>query len=230
MNDVLGRAIADFYNQHSSNRLWIHNQYGRKEEMPVTTYFRSGEEMPQLELVALQHCTGKVLDIGAGAGSHTLELQDKGIDVTALEISEKAVAVMKQRGVGKIVREDVFLFTGERFDTLLLLMNGIGLTGNVNRLRHFLQLAKELLLPSGMLLFDSSDVAYLYHYHIPKMDHYYGEIKYRYEYKKQKSEWFTWLYIDQTTLTQVAEEEGWNTEVLFADEYDQYLARLTRLP
>ncbi|MDQ6812536.1 MAG: class I SAM-dependent methyltransferase [Bacteroidota bacterium] len=228
MNDVLGQAIADFYNQQLCSKLWIHNKYGRKEEMPVTTYFRSAEEMPELELIALQHCTGRVLDIGAGAGSHTLELQDKGVDVTALEISEKAAAVMEQRGVKNIVKQDIFLFEGERSDTLLLLMNGIGLTGNLARLREFLQLAKKLVVQSGIILLDSSDVAYLYNDHIPQMDHYYGEIKYRYEYKKQKTEWFTWLYIDQNTLAKIAGEEGWELEILWVDEYDQYLAKLTR--
>src|SRR5215218_4355652 len=106
MNDVLGQAISDFYNKQPLSRLWIHNKYGKKEEMPIATYFRGASEMPDLELIALQACSGKVLDIGAGAGSHALELQDKGFDVTALEISAKAAEVMKQRGVQKIVQQD----------------------------------------------------------------------------------------------------------------------------
>jgi SAM-dependent methyltransferase len=228
MNDVLGWAISDFHNKQSPGKLWIHNKYGRKEEMPVATFFRGALEMPDLELIALQNSTGKVLDVGAGAGSHALLLQDKSIDVTALEISEKAAAVMKQRGVEKVVQEDIFTFESDRFDTLLLLMNGIGLTENLSRLRQFLIHAKGLLQPSGQLILDSSDVAYLYENNIPDIDHYYGEIMYQYEYKKQKSDWFTWLYIDQKTLTKTAAEEGWNTEILFVDEFDQYLAKLTR--
>lgn len=226
MNDVLGQAIWDFYNKQPSGKLWIHNKYGKKEEMPIATYFRGSADMPDLESIALQNCTGKVLDIGAGAGSHALLLQEKGIDVTALEISEKAAAVMKLRGVEKIVQKDIFSFHAAAFDTLLLLMNGIGLTGNISGLKQFLQHARKLLHPSGQLIFDSSDVAYLYDDNIPEMDHYYGEIRYRYEYKKQKTEWFTWLYVDQQTLTKIASDEGWNTEILFMDEYDQYLARL----
>lgn len=227
MNDVLGQAISDYYHKQPVGKLWIHNKYGKKEEMPLATYFRSAEEMPDLELNALQNCTGKVLDIGAGAGSHALELQDKGFDVTALEISEKAVEVMKLRGVGKIVQQDIFTFETGRFDTLLLLMNGIGLTGNTSRLKQFLQHAKSLLQPSGQLIFDSSDVAYLYDGNIAEMENYYGEIMYRYEYKKQKTDWFTWLYIDQRTLAEIAKEAGWKTDILFEDEFDQYLARLT---
>lgn len=226
MSDLLGEALYDYYTKKPLSKLWIHNKYGKKEEMPVKTYFRNTQQMPDLELIAMQNCAGKVLDIGAGAGSHVLALQEKGTDVTAIEISDKAVEVMKLRGVKKIVAGDFFLFQINRFDTLLLLMNGIGLTGDLSGLKAFLQHAKKLLQPAGQLLFDSSDVAYLYDNKIPAMDHYYGEIKYCYEYKKQKTDWFTWLYIDKKTLTKLADDEGWKTEIIFEDEYDQYLAKL----
>ena len=227
MKDVLGLAIWDYYFEASPKKLWIHNTYGPKEEMPVAVYFRVIQDMPPLELRALQQCKGAVLDIGAGAGSHALLLQQKGMKVTALEISPKAVEVMKARGVINILNEDIFQYKGGYFDTLLLLMNGIGLTGTLEKLHSFLQHAKTLLNKKGQLLFDSSNIAYLYEGNLPDGENYYGEILYQYEYKKQKSEWFKWLYIDKRTLQQIAIAEGWETEILFEDEYDQYLARLT---
>lgn len=227
MIDIPGQAIYDYYQNKRTGKLWIHNKYGPKEEMPVSIYFRGPNTMPELELMALQLCKGKVLDIGAGAGSHTLLLQQTGLDVTALELSSKACEVMKLRGVKNIVREDVFVYEAEKFDTLLLLMNGIGLTGNLNGLMKFLQHSKKLITPGGQLIFDSSDVAYLYEGKIPTEDKYYGEIMYQYEYKKQKTDWFSWLYIDSKKLTEIATLEGWKTDVLYKDEYDQYLAKLT---
>ena len=226
MNDVLGQALFDYYTKAAPGKLWIHNTYGPKEEMPVYIYFRKQDDMPQLEQVALQNCKGKVLDIGAGAGSHVLALQQKGIDVTALEISPKAAEVMEMRGVASIVEQDIFQFETGGFDTLLLLMNGIGLTGTIGGLRTFLQHVKKLLNSGGQLIFDSSDVAYLYNGKPPQMNHYYGEITYMYEFKKQKTDWFSWLYIDKRKLAQIAGEEGWETEILFKDEFGQYLARL----
>jgi SAM-dependent methyltransferase len=226
MKDITGNAIFDHYHKTSRSRLWIHNTYGPREEMPVGVYLRDQGNMPPLELIALQQCKGKVLDIGAGAGSHALLLQARGMDVTALEISPKAAEVMQLRGVRKVIVKDIFRFKGQKFDTLLLLMNGIGLTGTVANLQHFLTHAKSLLNKGGQIVFDSSDVSYLYKGNIPQVGNYYGEILYRYEYKKEMSEWFTWLYIDRKRLKEIAKHEGWITEVISEDEYGQYLAML----
>jgi len=227
MKDILGSAIMDYYNYERNHTLWVHDHHGPKVEMPVSTYFRREEQMPALELKALSLCKGKILDIGAGAGSHTLALEDREMDVTALDISPQAVEVMEMRGVTKFTQQDIFKFSGEKFDTLLLLMNGIGLVGNIENLRRFLQHCKSLLNPGGQMIFDSSDVAYLYEDGIPAMDHYYGEIECRYEYRKQKTDWFSWLYIDRNTLQLIAQDEGWDMEFIMEDESGQYLVRLS---
>lgn len=227
MKDVLGQAILDFHNGQVKGKLWVNNQYGPREEMLLKTYFREANAMPELEWVALQNCRGRILDIGAGAGSHALLLQKMGCDITALELSPKSAAVMQSRGVGKIINGDFFTVDIQQpvFDTLLLLMNGIGLAGTVDGLRVFFQRARTLLRPGGQLLFDSSDIAYLYKGKTRPAGRYYGQIDYQYEYNRQKSDWFNWLFIDRKTLAKVASEEGWSTEILFEDGQDQYLAR-----
>lgn len=226
MKDVLGQALQDHYHSVQTGKLWIHNKYGPKEEMPVSVYFRKEEQMPELELAALELCRGRVLDIGAAAGSHALYLQKKGLDVTALDISPGAAAVMHARGIANVLQQDIFAVESGSYDTLLLLMNGIGLAGTVEGLRHLLQHIKKLIAPGGQMLFDSSDIAYLYEGELPETP-YYGEIAYQYEYRKEKTDWFKWLYIDRVLLESVATEEGWKVELLFEDEYDQYITRLT---
>ncbi len=183
--------------------------------------------MPPLELKALEICTGSILDIGAGAGSHALCLQQNKHTVTALEISPLASEVMKARGVKNIITADVNTFTGSKFDSLLLMMNGIGLTANLDGLSIFFEHAKTLLKPGGQLIFDSSNVAYLYKNAIRPITKYYGMIDFRYEYKRQKTAWFTWLYVDMKKLQKIAAAAGWLTEIIFTDDHDQYLARLT---
>jgi SAM-dependent methyltransferase len=226
MNDALGKAIYDYHHQKSPGILWIHNRYGPKEEMPVAAYFREEDDMPDLEWHALNECRGKVLDIGAGAGSHALELQNRGYDVTALDISGLAVQVMQERGVKDAVANNIFAYTDQQFDTLLLLMNGIGLAGNLANLERLLKHFKTLLCDGGQLLFDSSDITYLYDGKMPE-EGYYGEILYQYEYQNQKTEWFEWLYVDEETLLKAAQTTGWDVEILYEDEFKQYLARLT---
>lgn len=224
--DIFGEALQDQFIKGTTETLWLHNSYDAPEEMPVDIFFRGPEEMPEIELKALALCRGGVLDAGAGAGSHALWLQQQKIEVTALDISEKATAIMKQRGVKQVLQQDLFSLKGQQFDTLLLLMNGIGLTGSIAGLQDFLQWSKSLLKKDGQLLFDSSDIAYLYQDIDFPQNKYYGEVAYQYEYKQQKGKWFNWLYVDQAMLLKLAKEAGWQCEIVLEDEYDQYLAQL----
>ncbi|MDQ3289665.1 MAG: class I SAM-dependent methyltransferase, partial [Bacteroidota bacterium] len=182
--DVFGEALRDFYTDNFTQKLILHTSYGEPEEMPLDIFFRDEEEMSEVELEALNCCYGKVLDIGAGVGSHALALQELDLDVTALEISPLAAEIMQQRGVKKIINQNIFSYSGDTYDTLLLLMNGIGLVGDIAGLRQFLQHAKKLLNPNGQLVFDSSDITYLYEGNLPTGEKYYGEIAYQYEYRQ----------------------------------------------
>ncbi|MGI4750191.1 MAG: class I SAM-dependent methyltransferase [Janthinobacterium lividum] len=225
--DIYGQALQDYYNHQPPEKLWLNNSYGEPEEMPIEVFFRGEAEMPEAERLALSLCRGKILDIGAGVGSHALVLQQRGLEVTALKISSGATTIMQNRGVKTVLQQDIFQYKTEKFDTLLLLMNGIGLTQNLTGLNCFLQHAKQLLLPGGQLLFDSSDISYLYEdLPLPKSN-YYGEISYQYEYKNQLGDWFNWLYIDPETLKKHTANLGWICELIYEDDMDLYLAKLT---
>lgn len=224
--DVFGNALLDFYKTSKTDILWLHNSYDEPEEMPVEIFFRTKEEMPELELKALRLCKGKVLDVGAGVGSHSLLLQHSGVDVTAIDTCEEAVQIMKQRGVKNAVVQNIFSVT-TKYDTLLFLMNGIGLTGTLAGFTDFLQQAKKIINDDGQLIFDSSDISYLYEYLPKPTNKYFGEVNYCYEYKKQKGNWFNWLYIDKQTLINLCQQSGWKCEIVFDDGEDQYLAKLT---
>jgi len=224
--DVFGKALTDIYRTGEADTLWLHNSYGEPEEMPLEFFFRDDEDMPVLELQALHMCTGKVLDIGAGVGSHALLLQAFNIDVTAIDISEAAVNIMKDRGVKKAQVHDIFTYQ-EKFDTILMLMNGIGLTGTLPGFKDFLSRIKSLLNPGGQVIFDSSDIAYLYEDMPKPQNQYYGEVSYQYEYKGEKGNWFNWIYVDEETIKSIAKETGWDCEIIFDDGEDQYLVKLT---
>lgn len=225
--DVFGEALKDQFIKPPADILWVHNSYDEPEEMPVDIYFRNESEMPELELRALELCKGKVLDVGAGVGSHALVLQKRGFDVTGMDISAAAVTIMRQRGLKKAIEGNILKYKGEKYDTLLFMMNGIGLTGSLAGLKTFLGQVKALLNPGGQLVFDSSDLLYLYEEVAFPFKGYYGEVSFRYEYKSIRGNWFKWVYVDQKTLRDIAGETGWDASIVFEDEHDQYLARLT---
>ena len=227
--DIYGTVLKDCYNGKKDIALLLHNHYGEAEDYPIEMFFRDESEMPDAETIALNLCKGKVLDLGAGTGNHALALQNKGFDVTAIDISEGACEIMRTRGVKNVVCAYVFNYKEQKFDTLLLMMNGIGFVGYIDDLKIFLNFAKTILNPSGQILFDSSDVSYLYEDLDRSADPYYGETDYQYEYNGVKGEWFAWLYIDEYEMKKVALECGWELQVVYQNLNDNYLGRLTML-
>lgn len=191
-------------------------------------FFRYQLFFPDLENLALWHCGATVLDIGAGCGAHALALQDDGTSVTALEISPGACRVMRDRGVTRVVQGDIYQFAGEEYDTLLLLMNGVGLAGTLVNLPAFLTRLKSLLKPGGQILMDSCDVSYLYKQQELPQNRYYGELSYCYHYQGEISAPFHWLFVDQHTLGQKAVQVGLKFQVIFQED-NQFLARLSKL-
>ena len=229
IKDIYGNFLKDYYAGNKDIQVLLHNHYGPAEDMPVEIFFRKEEYIPDIEVFALNLCKGKILDIGAGTGGHCLLLQKFGFDVTAIEISAGACEVMKMRGVEKIINQDLMTFEGQKFDTLLLMMNGIGFCQYEDNLVPFLNHAKKLLKPNGQIIFDSSDVAYLYDDEPPEEGSYYGEVDYQYEYNGDKGEWFSWLYADAKLMARVAKKCGYKMQVVFEDDDEHYLGILTMI-
>lgn len=229
MKDIFGEALLDFHHACFQPPLLLHNEYGPPEEIPVETYFREADDYSELEIFALECVKGRILDIGAAAGRHALHLQSKNFDVTAMDISENCGELMRLRGIEKIVIEDVMHFRAGLFDTGIMLMNGIGLAGDLQQLRKLLLHLKNLVEHAGQILLDSTDISYLYEESTVPEHKYYGELTFFYEYKGIVDQSFNWLYIDQDTLTRAALDCGWQCQVIFEDETDAYLARLTHI-
>lgn len=228
--DPIGKAIQDYARYRKPADIIVSSDICEDDIIPVEVLFRRFEEMPELEQKALNECNGKILDVGAGAGSHALYLSDLGMDVTALDISYGAVEYMKATGL-KAVNEDFFSYTGKKYDTILLLMNGIGIAGTLANLKRTLEHAKTLLNPGGSILCDSSDIKYLYEDEdgalwVNLNADYYGNFRFQMKYKKETGTWFDWLYVDFDNLFQTAKEVGFKTLRLY-DKDDHYLAKMT---
>lgn len=227
---MLGQAWFDYWQRDRAFPLHLHTSYcSATEEMPVGYFFRDANSFPLIEQYALSICRGHVLDVGAGVGAHAVFLQENQVSVTTLEVSPTGARIQRERGIQKVVLADYRTYTGGGYDTVLLLMNGIGVVGTLSELPGFLRQADQWLQPDGQLIVDSSDIAYLYEDEPLPTGYYYGEVRYQYEYRGQRGAWFPWLYVDFETLDQVAHSSGWSAQLVFQDENGHYLARMTRL-
>ncbi len=231
--DPMGRAIADYWKNKKAGRLRVFSPMFEEDEIPLTTLFRKYKAMPEIERKALDMAKGRVLDVGAGSGCHSLVLQEKGIDVTAIDISPLSVETMKERGVKKVIEQDFFTLEEQQYDTILMLMNGIGIVGTLDRLPEFFQVLDKILAPGGQVLCDSSDISYVFEgedgmIDIPEDMGYYGEHSFQMQYKDTIGEPFDWLYIDADTLRQRADRCGYVVEVVAKGDHYDYLARITK--
>jgi len=233
----MGTALIEYLNGNHDENITVKSDISEDDIIPVDYLFRNFDEMPDIEQKALLLSKGRILDIGAGSGSHSLYLQNKGLDVTALDISENACVCCSQRGIRNVVNNDILSYLpDEKFDTLLLMMNGIGFTGTLTGLNTFLLKAKQLLNPGGQILLDSSDIKYMFEdedeemikeiFHSPDAP-YYGEVTYVMEYKHITGEPFKWLFVDPDTLKNRSEKHGFKFSLLNNGESHDYLARLT---
>ncbi|MBN8643428.1 MAG: class I SAM-dependent methyltransferase [Flavobacteriales bacterium] len=232
MKDLFGRAILDYQTNNEPQDLITETNISEADEMSVAYLFRSLKEMPKLEQKALQLSKGKILDVGCGAGSHSLYLQEKGFDVTSIDISENAIQACQLRGLKKARVQNLLDIHNETFDTILLLMNGTGIFETLAQTSIYLQKLKSLLNPNGQILIDSSDIIYMFDEEedgskwIP-VDGYYGELTFTVSYKNQTEEPFPWLYLDYNTLQNAAHANGLNCELITEGEHFDYLAQLS---
>ena len=232
MKDLMGRAIWDYFYQENPEDLQTETSISELDDLPVSYLFRTYKEMNALEQKALDLSLGKVLDVGAGAGSHALYLQnDKKLKVTALDISPRSIEICKARGLENAVCEDFLKFSGDKFDTILLLMNGTGIFQNLAKIDQYLQKLKTLVAENGQILIDSTDILYMYDQDedggvlVPATG-YYGELDYYLHYKGDSEEPMKWLYLDFNTLKNAAQANGFKIQKVLQLE-DSYLARLT---
>ena len=228
----MGRAIADYWKTKKASKLRVFSPMFEEDEIPLTTLFRSYNSMSEIERKALDMAKGKVFDVGAGSGCHSLDLQERGVDVTAIDISPLSVETMKERGVKKVLEQDFFTLKGQ-YDTILMLMNGIGIVGTLERLPKFFKQLDKILASGGQVLCDSSDISYVFEtedgiIELPDDMSYYGEHSFQMQYKDTIGEPFNWLYIDTDTLKEKAWRNGYAVEVVTEGEHYDYLARITK--
>lgn len=231
MKDLFGKALMDYQNGNYTENLITSTSISDEDELPLPYLFRSYKDMPKLEQKALQLAKGTILDVGCGAGSHSLYLQEKGLEVKAIDTSKGAVEVSKLRGVKNVELKNILDETGT-FDTILLLMNGTGIFQEMSQVSKYLKHLKSLLKPNGQILIDSSDIKYMYEDDDGGVWQdmnatYYGELDYFLSYKGEKEAPMKWLYLDFKTFKQECASVGLQCKLVMEGSHYDYLAQLT---
>ncbi|WP_452600259.1 class I SAM-dependent methyltransferase [Pontimicrobium sp. MEBiC01747] len=231
MKDIFGTALLDYQNGNYTEDIITSTSISDEDILPLDYLFRAYSEMPKLEQRALKLVKGSILDVGAGAGSHSLYLQNNGFSVKAIDSSKGAIEVCKLRGVQQAELRPLLEETST-FDTILLLMNGTGIFQSLLELPNYLMHLKSLLNSNGQILIDSSDIKYMYldddggYWHDANAN-YYGELDYFLSYKQEKEIPLKWLYLDFNTLAIACASVGLNCEKVLDGEHYDYLAKLS---
>lgn len=230
-SDLLGKAILDAHRGKMGQevKVWMN---GRKEEgYDPEVFLRSYAQMKGWERQALKLCKGSILDVGAGAGVHSLVLQKRGLDVTAVELSPACCQVMKEKGVQRVVNDSVFNIKGIEYNTILLMMNGLGMAGTEQETLKLFKHLKRLLAKGGQIIGDSTDILYAQMNAMANYDAngiFYGQVEFQLGYKNKKGTPFNWLYLDPVLLAELSEKAGLKAEIVRKDPDYHYLARLTK--
>jgi SAM-dependent methyltransferase len=230
IGDPIGNAILTYAEDRRPADIIVKSEICDDDIIPLEVLFRPFDEMPELEQIALEESRGKVLDVGAGAGAHAKYLKELELEVECIDISQGAVDYLIDMDY-KARKVDFFDLKEEKYDTILMLMNGIGIAGTLKNLEKTLEHAKSMLNEGGQILCDSSDIKYLYEDEDGSMlidlnSEYYGNFRFQMKFKSEVGPWFDWLYVDFENLFKAAKAVGLKASKIY-DKDDHFLAQIT---
>lgn len=205
--------------ERDDNLLLVGSAYG--------LYFSEFEEWSDIERKAIERARGKILDIGCGAGRHSLYLQNKGFDVTGIDNSPGAIKVCKLRGLKRaIVRpiQEIDKFKENSFDTILMLGNNFGLFGDAETARKILEKMARITKPDARIIagtrnpYSTTDKDHLaYHRFNRRRGRMAGQLRIRVRYRKTVGEWFDYLMVSPAEMREILKNTGWEIKELLDD-------------
>lgn len=232
-NDPFGQACLAYLKGIRGLEIKVKSDHTKDDYLPVDYLFRSFNEMPLLEQTALNLCKGKVLDIGAGAGCHSKWLMEHDFEVLSIDQSPGVIEALQLQGLNFKHIDFFHLEETNKYNTLLALMNGTGISGTEKKFPEFLNKCKKLLAKDGQLLIDSSDVLYLFEKENQlnggSKEKYYGQVKYQMEFDNEQTDWFDWIYFSYEKLKGICEKNGMSCDYIFEGSTHDYLVKIMKM-
>ncbi len=216
-DDLFGEILKDCNNNGEAEFIYRRDD-GYSDRLKASTFFTTRGALPAHHRCLLNHAVGPVLDIAAGAGRHSLPLQESGMQVTAIDSSAGAVEVMKKRGVADVrlmgVKE--LDFAPKSFNTILLMGNTLSLAASTIGLNEFLSYFQKIVMDDGQVLMEIRDYTATrnplhlqYHEHNRQAGRYPGVITIREEYNGMCAPWTDLLFISLPDLRVACAKTNW---------------------
>jgi SAM-dependent methyltransferase len=200
-------------------------------------YFADFIDWPAHQKRALESVRGRVLDIGCGAGRVSLALQERGLEVTGVDISPLAIEVCKRRGLrdARVIPATRLSAKVGRFDTLVMMGNNFGLLANPRRARWLLKRFYKMTPVDGRILAESNDIyrterpVHLdYHNRNRKRGRMAGQIRLRIRYLHYTTPWFDYLMVSPDELRSILNGTGWRVSHIYPSDGSVYIALIEK--
>lgn len=184
-------------------------------------YFSKYRNWPAHEKKAMGYVRGKVLDIGCGAGRHSLYLQEKGFDVLGIDVSPLAIKVCKLRGLKKAKLISISQISSKlgRFDTLLMFGNNFGLFESFDKAKRLLKRFHRISSEKARIIAESMDPHKTtepdhleYHKSNIKRGRMCGQVRLRVRYKKYATPWFDYVLVSEDEMKRIFKGTGWQVK------------------
>jgi len=182
----------------------------------------------------MEFVKGRVLDVGCGAGRHSRYLQEKGLDVTGIDVSPLAIKVCRLRGLRKVKQmkvEDID-FKPNAFDTIIMMGNNFGLFGSFNKAKRLLRKFHKMTSENAVIVADTRDPyktdnpAHLaYHERNRERGRMGGQVRIRVRFRKHVGRWFDYLMVSREEMKAILRGTGWKVKEFIDSESDsRYVA------
>jgi 2-polyprenyl-3-methyl-5-hydroxy-6-metoxy-1,4-benzoquinol methylase len=237
MQDAFGHELLDYLAGKTTYEIIERNDGMFSVGLGAELYFSDYEDWSAAEKQAMTYVRDKVLDVGCGAGRHSLYLQSQGFEVHGIDNSPGALEVCRRRG---LVKTSLLPLTQLNrkvgiFDTVLMMGNNFGLVGNPTRAKWFLRRLKGMTSPEARIIAVTRDVRGT---DVPEHLEYHarnradgrlpGQVRIRVRYKRYVTPWIDLLMVSKDELRWIIDGTGWGLRETIEDEQGLYVAILER--
>ncbi len=235
--DAFGEGLMAFYRGDRTPHV-IRRDDGYVSEVGFDPYFAEYDAWSEDEKKALEHVRGRVLDIGCGAGRHSIWLQQRGFEVVAIDISPLAVEVARLRGVRDclVMSAQCLSFPPNLFDTVLLMGNNFGVAGNAEETKKMFKNLYRTTLKEARVIASCRDPLAAkkpehlrYHEVNRKRGRPIGQLTLRFEYKDKIGDWFDLLIVPPSAMAEICKDAGWKVIEVFLGKDGTYSSVLKKV-